>query len=243
MNPKLSASSQASSTRTSCRQQRLQPEFGPLPEKVKKEHVVAMAMNNAATMTNTTNPPVVLQQPRELPPFHGSPSEDPEDWLVQVERIKLFNCWDDETLSHVLFYHAESARTCFENHERSIEFWQGFMTQFLATFPTLVRKEQAEVLLQTQTQHPKEGVVVFVEEKKRSVEEKTLREEKNCLLGLCVICPKPLPNSRPRQVQLRRSSKFVPRSIAVAALTRTMRTTLTGTRFQLIRYARRSAQR
>lgn len=168
MNPEPLTGRRASPTRASRRQLGLQPEFGLLPENVKKEDVVTTTMNNAATMTNPANPPVVLQQPKEPPPFHGSPSEDPEDWLEQVERVRLFNRWDDEeTLRHVFFYLADSAQTWFENHESTLGSWQEFKRKFLMTFTTVVRKERAEAMLQTRMQHPNEGVVVFVEEMKR----------------------------------------------------------------------------
>ncbi|XP_077558020.1 uncharacterized protein LOC144173494 [Haemaphysalis longicornis] len=168
MHPKPSSSRQASRTRVSRRQQGLQPEFGLLPDKVKKKEIVTTTMINGGTMTNATNPALVLQQPREPPSFHKSPSEDPEDWLEQVERVRLFNRWEDaETPRQLFFYLEDSARIWFENNEASLESWNDFRTQFLATFTTVVRKERAEVLLQTLTQHRNEGIVVFVEEMKR----------------------------------------------------------------------------
>ncbi|XP_077557625.1 uncharacterized protein LOC144172908 [Haemaphysalis longicornis] len=167
MNPTTSSSRQASPTRASHRQQGLQPEFGLLPDKVKKEDVVTTTMVNTGTMTIAPSPAFVLQQPREPPSFHGSPSEDPEDWLEQVERVRLFNRWDGvETLRQVFFYLEDSARIWFENHESSLESWNNFRTQFLMTSTTFVRKGRAEVLLQTQTQNPNESVAVFVEEMK-----------------------------------------------------------------------------
>ncbi|XP_077541293.1 uncharacterized protein LOC144153539 [Haemaphysalis longicornis] len=168
MNPKPSSSRRASTTRVSRRQQGLQPEFGLLPDKVKKEDVVKTTRINAGTMTSDSNPALVLQQPREPPSFHGSPAEDPEDWLEQVERVRMFNRWDDaETLRQVFFYLEDSARIWFENHESFLESWNDFRTKVLTTFTTVVRKEWAEVLVQTRTPQPNENIAVYVEEKKR----------------------------------------------------------------------------
>ncbi|XP_077553458.1 uncharacterized protein LOC144168325 [Haemaphysalis longicornis] len=168
MHPTPSTRRQASPTRASRREQGLQPEFGLLPDKVKKEDVVKTTMVNAGTMTTTSNPALVLHQPKEPASFHGSPLEDPEDWLEQVERVRLFNRWEDaETLRQLLFYLQDSARIWFKNHESSLETWNDFRTQFLTTFTTVVRKERAEVFLQTRTQHPNESVVVFAEQMKR----------------------------------------------------------------------------
>lgn len=120
------------------------------------------------TMGQQATRPIVLQQPREPPSFHGSPTEDPEDWLEKVERVRIFNRWDDEeTFRHVFFYLEDTARTWFENHESSLTNWTLFRSEFLKTFATVVRKERAAVLLETRTQHPNEGVVIFVEEMKR----------------------------------------------------------------------------
>lgn len=172
MNPKPLPSRQASPTRqarptrVSRRQQGLQPEFGLLPDKKRKEDVKT-TMINAGTMTSATNPPVVLQQPREPPSFRGSPGEDPEEWLEKLERIRIFNRWDDEeTFRHVFFYLEDAARTWFENHEGSLTDWTVFKSEFLKTFATVVRKERAALLLETRMQHPNEGVVLFAEEMK-----------------------------------------------------------------------------
>ncbi|XP_077553105.1 uncharacterized protein LOC144167775 [Haemaphysalis longicornis] len=168
MNPMSSSSQQGSPTRASRRQQGLQPEFRLLPDKVKKEDVVTTTMTNAGTMTIAPSPALVLQQPRKPPSFHGSPSEDPEDWLEQLERVRIFNRWDDaETFRHVFFYLEDSARTWFENHESSLTNWARFKSDFLKTLTTLVRKERVALLLETRTQHPNEGVMIFVEEMKR----------------------------------------------------------------------------
>ena len=40
-----------------------------------------------------------------LPPtFHGSPGEDPEDWLDQFERVAVFNRWEDDTKLRYVFF-------------------------------------------------------------------------------------------------------------------------------------------
>ncbi|XP_077548814.1 uncharacterized protein LOC144162224 [Haemaphysalis longicornis] len=157
----LKSKSPRSPTRTSRRQQGLPPELGLLPEKVKKKDVAT------STMVKQANPPVVLLQPRARPSFRGSPGEDPEEWLQKLERVRIFNRWDDEeTLRQVFFYLEDSARVWFQNHETSLTSWSMFETDFLKTFTTFVRKEHAELLLQTRIQHPNESVVVFVEELK-----------------------------------------------------------------------------
>lgn len=163
-----SGNRQASPTRASLRLQGLPPELGLLPDKLKKEDVVTTATNDASTMTEASSVPVVLQQPREPPSFHGSPTEDPEEWLEHLERVRRFNRWDDdETLRQVFFYLEDSARIWFENHERTLTTWELFKTELSQTFTTLVRKERAEQLLQTRTQYPNESVLVFVEDMKR----------------------------------------------------------------------------
>ncbi|XP_077557682.1 uncharacterized protein LOC144172962 [Haemaphysalis longicornis] len=112
--------------------------------------------------------PIVLQQPREPPSFRGAPAEDPEEWLEKLERVRIFNRWDnEETFGHVFFYLEDAARTWFENHESSLTDWTHFKGEFLKTFTTVVRKEQTALLLETRTQHPNEGVVIFVEEMKQ----------------------------------------------------------------------------
>ncbi|XP_077551866.1 uncharacterized protein LOC144166122 [Haemaphysalis longicornis] len=156
-----SGSRQASPTRESRRLQGLLPEFGLMPEGPKKR--------NAATntMVQETTSPIVLQQPREPPSFRGAPAEDPEEWLEKLERVRIFTRWDDEeTFLHVFFYLEDAAQTWFENHESSLTNWARFKSEFLKTFTTLVRKERAALLL-TRTQHPNEGVMIFVEEMKQ----------------------------------------------------------------------------
>ncbi|XP_077535994.1 uncharacterized protein LOC144148314 [Haemaphysalis longicornis] len=157
-----SKSRQASPTRASPRLQDLPPEFGLMPEGPKKR--------NAATntMVQETTALIVPQQPREPPSFPGVPAEDPEEWLEKLERVRKFNRWDDaETFWHVFFYLEDPARTWFENHESSLTNWAQFNSEFTKTFTTVVRKERAALLLETRTQHPNEGVVIFVEEMKQ----------------------------------------------------------------------------
>lgn len=48
-----------------------------------------------------------------------------------------------------------------------IAIWTPLTSGFLKTFTTVVRKERAELLLQTRTQRLNEGVIVFIEEMKR----------------------------------------------------------------------------
>ncbi|XP_077550722.1 uncharacterized protein LOC144163947 [Haemaphysalis longicornis] len=111
--------------------------------------------------------PIVLQQLREPPSFRGSPRDDSEDWLEKVERVRIFNRWDDEeTYRHIFFYLEDTARTWFENRESFLTNWTLFKSEFLKTFATVVRKERAALLLETRTQHPNEEVMIFVEEMK-----------------------------------------------------------------------------
>ncbi|CAN8002491.1 unnamed protein product [Ixodes pacificus] len=112
--------------------------------------------------------PVMFQRPRDPPSFHGFPQEDADDWLEQFERVAAFNRWSSEQkLNHVFFALEDSARTWFENQKRLLITWDSFTACFLEAFSTVLRKERAEVLLQTRLQHPNETVVVFVEEMKR----------------------------------------------------------------------------
>ncbi|CAN7980595.1 unnamed protein product [Ixodes pacificus] len=69
--------------------------------------------------------------------------------------------------SIVFFALEDSARTWFENQESLLITWDSFTACFLQAFSTVLRKERAELLLQTRLQHPNETVVVFVEEMKR----------------------------------------------------------------------------
>ena len=162
MLPSPPGSRKASPVRASRRQQGLEPEFGPLPEGNKRK----TATTN--TMAKDAAAPIILQQPREPPSFRGCPGEDPEEWLEKLGRVRIFNRWDDaETLRHVFFYLEDSARTWFENHESSVTERTVFKNEFLKTFTSVVRKERAELLLETRTQHPNEGIGVFSEEMKR----------------------------------------------------------------------------
>ena len=162
MLPSPPGSRRASPVRASRRQQGLEPEFGLLPEESKRK----TAATN--TMAKDAASPIILQQPREPPSFRGCPGEDPEEWLEKLERVRIFNRWDDEeTFRHVFFYLEDSARTWFENHESCLTTWTLFKSEFLNTFTSVVRKERAELLLETRTQHPNEGVVIFVEEMKK----------------------------------------------------------------------------
>ncbi|CAN7984210.1 unnamed protein product [Ixodes hexagonus] len=118
--------------------------------------------------TNPLQSPVVFQRPRDPPSFHGFPQEDADDWLEQFERAATFNRWGaEQKLNHVFFALEDSARTWFENQERLLVTWEAFTASFLQAFSTVLRKERAELLLETRQQHPNETVLVFVEEMKR----------------------------------------------------------------------------
>ena len=152
--------------RASRRKQGLPPEYEPLPDKTRKTPTMT---TTTATMTPTTPPaPVQLKRPREPPTFHGSSAEDPESWLEKYDRVTVFNEWTDEDkLRHVYFALEDSARTWFENQERSLTTWDIFRTRFLATFTSVVRKERAESLLETRVQLPSETVVLYAEDMSR----------------------------------------------------------------------------
>lgn len=150
--------------RGSRRKQGLDPEFGRLPDPTRTRAKSADSIMQAPA----TPAPIVLQQPREPPLFRGSPCEDPEDWLETFERVAQFNRWDNEAkLRNVFFSLEEAARTWLENRESSFATWGAFKDQFLQAFTTVLRKEQAELLLQVRVQHPNERVIVFVEEMTR----------------------------------------------------------------------------
>ncbi|KAK8759107.1 hypothetical protein V5799_003261 [Amblyomma americanum] len=115
--------------------------------------------------TTISSPSVVLQQPREPPIFQGSPGEDPEDWLEKFERVARYNRWaEDSKLQHVFFSLEGAARTWFENRESSITTWNVFKDQFLKDFTTVIRRERADLLLQSRTQLPNESILVYFEE-------------------------------------------------------------------------------
>ncbi|CAN8020665.1 unnamed protein product, partial [Ixodes persulcatus] len=145
------------------RLQGLSPECGFLS--VKRTRKTAMANNREERALPS---PVMFQRPRDPPSFHGFPQEDADDWLEQFERVAAFNRWSaEQKLNHVFFALEDSARTLFENQERLLITWDAFTACFLQAFSTVLRKERAELLLQTRLQQPNETVVVFVEEMKR----------------------------------------------------------------------------
>ncbi|XP_075721168.1 uncharacterized protein LOC142761797 [Rhipicephalus microplus] len=148
-------------TRSSRRLQGLPPELGTLPEctrQKKKDSTPTMSLPAAPT-------PVILQQPRVPPTFHGSPAEDAEDWLDQITLVASLNKWGDEMkVSHVFFALDGPAKTWFENHEASLTTWEVFKTDFLRTFTNMLRKERAEILLQSRIQKPNETVPIYDEE-------------------------------------------------------------------------------
>lgn len=151
--------------KSSRRLQGLQPEFGPL--------VTPPREMTATTACQTSeflgaSPPLVLQTQRTPRPFHGDTFEDVEDWLDQFERVATFNEWDDvRKLRHVYYSLEDSARTWYENHERSMTSWQEFRRKLLQTYGSSERKEKAEVALQSRAQKPNESVTMFVEEMSR----------------------------------------------------------------------------
>ncbi|XP_077520212.1 uncharacterized protein LOC144130059 [Amblyomma americanum] len=147
--------------RASRRLQQLPPEHGLLPKKNKK--IVAEATPMAAPAS-----PIVLQQPREPPTFRGSTFEDPESWLETYERVATFNSWaSDDKLRHVYFALEDAARTWFENREATLTTWDLFRSSFLQTFTSVLRKERAQVLLETRAQLPNETIAILTEEMSR----------------------------------------------------------------------------
>ncbi|XP_049527643.1 uncharacterized protein LOC125947269 [Dermacentor silvarum] len=148
--------------RASRRQQGLLPEYGLLPEKT-----TAIKAKSTTSMAAPASP-ILLQQPREPPTFRGSSAEDPETWLETYERTATFNKWsDDDKLRHVYFSLDDAARTWFENRETTLATWDLFRENFVRTFTSVVRKERAEVLLETRVQLPNENIAIFTEEMTR----------------------------------------------------------------------------
>lgn len=73
-----------------------------------KVETVAHIVIKVATITNAASSlPVRFQQPREPPSFHGSPCEDPEEWLDHVKLVRIFNRWDDKETLRQVFFHLE----------------------------------------------------------------------------------------------------------------------------------------
>lgn len=93
LHPKASESCQASPSRASRRWRDLEREFRPLPHKLEEGDATIGTTNSAATTSGT---PTVLQQHQGLPTLHESTSDDPEEWLGQLEFIRTFNHQDDK---------------------------------------------------------------------------------------------------------------------------------------------------
>lgn len=168
------------------------PEFGPLPltQSVKTQtQPLELLPDKSSAETQTTGimpadespTSLVLQHPREPPAFHGAPHEDPEDWLEEFERVATMNKWEqEEKLRHVYFSLQDSARTWFANRESTLTTWELFKAELRKTFTNVLRKEKAELLLNTRVQHPNETAIVFVEEMTRLFRraEPTMPEDK-----------------------------------------------------------------
>lgn len=167
-------------------------EFGPLPlsRSVKTQTLAlelpqdtssAQTQTKGSMLTAQGQTSLVLQHPREPPSFHGAPHEDPEDWLEEFERVATMNRWDEEEkLRHVYFSLQDSARTWFANRESTLTTWELFKAELRKTFTNVLRKERAELLLQTRVQHPNETAIVFVEEMTRLFQraDPTMSEDK-----------------------------------------------------------------
>lgn len=151
-------------TRSSRRLRNLPPELGPLPDPTRPRKDAS-----TATMSTPQSPtPVMLQQPRVPPTFHGYAAEDPEEWLDQFERVATINRWDEEMkLRYVYFSLDGPAKTWYENHETTLTTWEFLKNELLRTFTSIMRKERAQLLLESRTQQPNETLNVYVEEMKR----------------------------------------------------------------------------
>lgn len=161
---------------SSRRLQGLPPECGPLPDHRPTRSVSLSAMNPPVLTT-----PVLLNHQRDPPHFHGLPHEDAEDWLEQFDRVAAFNAWNaDSKLRHVYFALEDSARTWFENQEAGLRTWDTFKAEFLRMFTNTLRKEKAQLLLNSRIQHPNETVTAYAEEMKRLFRraDPTMSEEK-----------------------------------------------------------------
>lgn len=162
--PEVTKEGNAAEIRTSRRRRILPPEYGPLPDLGRRVPAYpATVMANAAAPATFT-----FQQPKEPPKFRGSACEDSQEWLHRFERVASYNKWSEEDkLQNVFFSLEESARTWFENQEGTLTTWELFKSRLTSTFPSILRKERAEALLQTRQQHHNEPVAVFVEEMQR----------------------------------------------------------------------------
>lgn len=151
-------------TRSSRRLQNLPPELGLLPDPTRPRKE-----SSTLTMSNpTTSTPVILQQPRVPPTFHGYPNEDPEEWLDEFERVATINRWDEEMKLRYVFFSLDGpAKTWYENHETTLTTWELLRRDVLRTFTSIMRKERAQLLLESRTQQPNETVNMYVEEMKR----------------------------------------------------------------------------
>ncbi|KAK8770302.1 hypothetical protein V5799_013234 [Amblyomma americanum] len=115
-----------------------------------------------------TSTPVMLHQPRVPPTFHGYPGDDPEDWIDNFERVATFNRWEDEMkLCYVFFSLDGPARTWYKNHETTLKTWKLFKSEVVKAFTNILRKEKAQMLLDSRMQHPNETVSMYVEEMQR----------------------------------------------------------------------------
>lgn len=137
LHPKASESCQASPSRASRRWRDLEREFRPLPHKLEEGDATIGTTNSAATTSGT---PTVLQQHQGLPTLHESTSDDPEEWLGQLEFIRTFNHQDDK----------EAFSTWRTRLHLVIEpLMPGLYSpeEFLKIFTTVVRKKCVELFL------------------------------------------------------------------------------------------------
>lgn len=146
--------------RTSRRLQGLQPQHGLLPERSR--------MTNQPPPAATAASHVVVNQIRAPNHFHGSASEDADDWLDHFDRVANVNDWTHERkLRYVYFALEDSAKIWFENHEATLTSWEEFRRQFLNAFARADRKERAELAMESRIQGPNERVTAYVEDMNR----------------------------------------------------------------------------
>lgn len=120
---------------------------------------------NANRPTNTTAP-VVKHRQRDPQIFDGSPDADVDDWLKNYERVSHYNHWDDSfKLANVVFFLKDTALRWFDNHEETINSWEGFKTAFADVFgKPQHRKQQARDQLLRRYQRPTETSTAYIED-------------------------------------------------------------------------------
>ena len=128
--------------RQSKRLQGLPPEFGLLPDPVRRVQKMADEGNQKTPAGTSTAaniipsiPIVTYQLPRSPCIFTGDSQQDANRWLKDFDRISAYNRWDDQMcLANVIFYLAGTARQWFDNNEDTFTNWSVFRESLKSTF-------------------------------------------------------------------------------------------------------------